>query len=323
MTNQSKDIHNAFLHVYTPLSEAPDPYPLLEASIDSLVTAEETLPKVVEENQHLKKSVTRLTTQLEEAEQRLEQERSIRQGVEETRDEKIKGVESTWSDVLSEKQDNWEAKEKSLEEKIENQDRLLKEIKASYEVSQRLNKGEDTDVDSSHQSASAAELEIVSSELDRASMRLAEVEARNEQLRLELAQSASSTKAHVSVEDDPTFLRLQSENSSLIRRLDNSKFEKDSERRKWDGDLRLLEREISALKKDRDVLREKVHHWGDYENVKRELEVLKVCHFLDEGWDAGLMSPSLLSSRLETKTKMMSPNPYPKARAAQRTRAKP
>jgi homeobox protein cut-like len=231
----------------------------------------------VEENKQLQKSVSKLTGQLDETEQRLEQERKMRQSLEESRDEKIKSVESTWSAVLSEKQDNWEAKEKSLEEKIENQDRLLKEVKASYEVSQRLSKGEDAaEAENARQGASAAELEIVSSELDRANMRLAEVEARNEQLRLELAQSASNTKATFSVEDDPTFLRLQSENSSLIRKLENSKFEKDSEKRKWDGDLRSLEREVSTLKKDRDVLRERVQNWGDYENVKQELEVLKV-----------------------------------------------
>lgn len=269
------------MQVYTPLSEAPDPYPLLEASIDSLVTAEETLPKVVEENQQLQKSVTKLTAQLDETDKRLEQERSARQTLEDSRDEKIKSVESTWSAVLSEKQNNWEAKEKSLDEKIENQERLLKEVKASYEVSQRLSKGEDAEADSAHQSASAAELEIVTSELDRANSRLAEVEARNEQLRLELAQSASSTKTAVSVEDDPTFLRLQSENSSLLRKLENSKFSKDSEQRKWEGDLRALERELNTLKKDRDVLRERVQNWGDYENVKRELEVLKVGSFDD------------------------------------------
>jgi homeobox protein cut-like len=282
------------------------------------VTAEETLPKVVEENQQLQKSVTKLTSQLDDAEKRLEQERSTREELEASRDEKIKSVESTWSAVLSEKQDNWEAKEKSLDEKIENQDRLLKEVKASYEVSQRLSRGEDEEGDSAHQGATAAELEIVSSELDRANMRLAEVEARNEQLRLELAQSASNTKSAVAVEDDPTFLRLQSENSSLIRKLENSKFEKDSEKRKWDGDLRALEREIGTLKKDRDILREKVLHWADYENVKRELEVLKVRYTpcIRSGIkDANNHSP--LNSPLETMTSQMSHKAFKQTKMGQ------
>lgn len=225
----------------------------------------------------MQKSVSNLTTQLEETEKRLEQERTTRQGLENTRDEKIKEVEASWSAVIKEKQDNWEAKERSLEEKVENQDRLLKELKASYEVSQRLGRGEDEPLGQS--GATAAELEIVSSELDRANVRLADVEARNEQLRLELAQSASSTKKSepAVVEEDPAFLRLQSENSSLMRRLDSARLDKDAEKRKWDTETRTLEREVTALRADRDSLRDKVHRWSDYESIKSELEVLKVC----------------------------------------------
>ncbi|KAF2143411.1 uncharacterized protein K452DRAFT_350443 [Aplosporella prunicola CBS 121167] len=282
LTNQSKSISAAFFQAYTPLSEAPDPYPLLEASVDSIVTAEETVPKLTDENQRLQKTVSTLTSQLEDTENKYEEELNARKSLEETRDAKIKEVETSWTAVLSEKQDNWEAKEKSLEEKVENQDRLLKELKASLEVSQRLGKGEDEDDHAGRGGATTAELEIVSSELDRANTRLADVEARNEQLRLELAQAASNAgtaQAPVSVEEDPLFRRLQSENSSLLRRLEAARFEKDSDRRKLETDTRGLEREVAALKKDRDTLREKVNSWGDYENVKRELEVLKSIEF--------------------------------------------
>ncbi|OMP82911.1 Protein CASP [Diplodia seriata] len=292
LTNQGKSINAAFFKAYTPLSEAPDPYPLLEASVDSLVTAEETLPKLTEENQRLQKTVSQLTTQLEGTEKRLEDEFTARKSLEETRDAKIKEVEASWSAVLTEKQDNWESKEKSLEEKVENQDRLLKELKASYEVSQRLGKGEDEEDSHVHSGATAAELEIVSSELDRANTRLAEIEARNEQLRLELAQSASSanTQASGPVEDDPMFRRLQSENQSLLRKLDAARYEKDSERRNQETEARKLEKELASLKQDRDALREKVNNWGDYDNVKRELEVLKSIEFAmgdEDDADAG------------------------------------
>jgi len=232
----------------------------------------------MEENQHLQKSVNKLTAQLEETEKRLDQERSDRQDLEAYRDEKIKTVEESWEAVLAEKQNNWEAKEKALEEKIENQDRLLKELKASYEVSQRLAKGEQAE---EPRGVTAAELEIVTSELDRASIRLAEVEARNEHLRLELAQSASSTsssKPTNALEDDPAFLRLQSENSSLLRRLENSRFEKDAEKRKVAGSLRSLEREVTILKSDRDALKQRLQQWSDYDDLKRELEMLKVSY---------------------------------------------
>ncbi|KAH7071648.1 CASP C terminal-domain-containing protein [Paraphoma chrysanthemicola] len=278
ISNQSKTVQAAFFQVYSPLSEAPDPYPLLEASVDSLVTAEEIVPKLTSENERLQKTVASLTTQVDDSEKKLEEERTARKALEETRDSKIKEVEQSWSAVLSEKQDNWESKEKSLEEKVENQDRLLKELKASYEVSQRLGTGEEAEGES-RSGATAAELDIVSSELERTSHRLAEIEARNEQLRLELAQTASAQAQHVAVEDDPAFMRLQSENSSLLRKLESARFEKDSDRTRLESETRALEREIKSLKNEKDALREKVQKWGDYENVKQELEVLKSIEF--------------------------------------------
>jgi hypothetical protein len=313
ISNQSKTVQAAFFQVYSPLSEAPDPYPLLEASIDSLVTAEETVPKITAENERLQKTVANLTTQVDNSEKKLEEERIARKALEDSRDSKIKEVEQSWSAVLSEKQDNWEAKEKSLEEKVESQDRLLKEVKASYEVSQRLGKGEDAEGES-RSGATAAELEIVSSELERTSHRLAEVESRNEQLRLELAQSASSHAQHVAVEDDPSFLRLRSENSSLLRKLEHARFEKDSDRTRLETETRSLEREIKSLKSEKEALREKVQKWGDYDNVKQELEVLKV------GCDDSMRGAELIhrsQSSLPLETTMMKPPSSPSHKMAQ------
>ncbi|TAQ85678.1 hypothetical protein B7494_g5992 [Chlorociboria aeruginascens] len=280
LTNHSKSTNSAFLQVYSSLSEAPDPYPLLEASVDSLLLSEDTLPKVTRENQYLQKSVSKLTTQLEETELRLEAERTARKGIEEGLETKVREVENSWAAVLEEKKDNWEAKEKSLEEKVENQDRLLNEIKASYEVNQRLGQTENSH-DNGRGHVTSAELEMVNSDLERTSMRLAEIEARNEQLRIELAQSASQVPSQpaVAIEDDPGYMRIQSENSSLLRKLDAARVERDARKRDLDGKLRSLEREIGMLKTERDNLKSKVQKWSDYEDVKQELEVLKSIEF--------------------------------------------
>jgi homeobox protein cut-like len=257
------------------LSEAPDPYPLLEASVDSLVASEDTVPKLTAEKEHLQKSVGDLTSQLEQTEKRLEEESTARRNLEDTQDSKTKEIEASWDAVLSEKTNNWEAKEKSLEEKIENQDRLLKELKASLEVSQRLDKGEE--VDTSLNAATAAELEIVTSDLEKTSLRLAEVEARNEQLRLELAQAASHPHAEQkSIDDDPAYLRLQSENSSLLRKLDAARFDRETERHNWESKTRQNEREAAKVLAEKDELRSKLDKYADYEEIKRELEVIKV-----------------------------------------------
>ncbi|KAH9909863.1 CASP C terminal-domain-containing protein [Xylariomycetidae sp. FL2044] len=280
LTNHSKSTNSAFLQVYSALENAPDPYPLLEASVDSMLVSEETLPKLTEENQHLQDNIADLTSQLEDTEARLQDESANRKQLENNLESKVKEVESSWSAVLEEKQDNWEAKEKSLEEKIESQDRLINEIKASYEVNQRLRGSEDPGAEGNRDHVTSAELEMVNSDLERTSVRLAEVEARNEQLRLELAQSKSHVPAQASSpEDDPAYMRMRSENSSLMRKLDSARVEKEAFKRDIDTKLRSLEREVGLLKEERDGLKTKVQKWSDYDDVKQELEVLKSIEF--------------------------------------------
>lgn len=275
MTNHNKSSSSAFLQLYSSLSEAPDPYPLLETSVDSLVHSEETVPRLTSERDQLQGSVDRVTSQLEDTERRLEEERAARKKLEDNQESKIKEIETSWSAVLSEKSNNWTAKEKSLEEKVENQERLLKELKASYEVSQRL--GQDDDSGTGSQGATAAELELVSADLEKASLRLAEVEARNEQLRLELAQAVShSQPEQTSVEDDPAYLRLQSENSSLLRKLDAARFDKDSQKHSWESKISQSERQYTKAVAERDELRTKLEKVADYEDIRRELEMIKV-----------------------------------------------
>ena len=280
LTNHSKSVNSAFLQAYSSISEAPDPYPLLEASVDSMLVSEETLPKVTEENKNLQETVSRLSSQLEESEAKLQSERAARREIEESFDSKLKEVESSWTAVVDEKKDNWESKEKSLEDKIENQDRLLSEMRASYEVNQRLGKSGD-DQDGRKGSVSNAEIEMLHSDLERTSARLAEVEARNEQLRLELVQSKSSmpAQAEKSLEDDPGYMRMRSENSSLIRKLDAARIEKDGLKRDLESKLRTIERETVHLTEEKETLKARIQKWSDYDDIKQELEVLKSIEF--------------------------------------------
>ena len=278
ITNHNKAASSSFLKLYSSLSEAPDPYPILDASVDSLVIADEKVPRLEAENEHLQSRASKLTSQLETSEKQLGESNTARQELQESVDQRISDVEQSWSAVLSEKQDNWSAREQTLEERCENQERLIKELKASYEVSQRLDQGDD----SGAQEGNAAELEMLNSDLDRVNQRLADVEARNEQLRVELAQAATekgSATKNLPAEEDPVYLRLRSENSSLLRRVEAAKYEKESKEREAESSLRTFKREIVALKADADNLRQKTQKWQDYDEVKRELEVLKSIEF--------------------------------------------
>ncbi|KAG9779079.1 Protein CASP [Exophiala dermatitidis] len=282
ITGHGKTASSAFLQLYQSLSDAPDPFPLLEASIDSLVASEDTVPKLTAENQQLLSRVNKLSAQLEETEKKLQEESQARSNAEAGTSVLVKEVEEKWAKVLEEKQNNWVAKERSLEEKAENQERVMKELKASYEVSQRLQEGS---VEQAASKAASVELEMISSELEKTSARLAEMEARNEQLRVDLARATSQNAKSHDVEDDPLFQRLQSENSSLLRKIEQARFERDSEKRKWEDRLRQVERQRAQLAADNDDLRAKVSKWSDYEDLKRELDTLRSIELSIEGDD--------------------------------------
>ncbi|KAL6862336.1 CASP C terminal domain-containing protein [Trichoderma novae-zelandiae] len=306
LTNHSKSVNSAFLKAYSSLSEAPDPYPLLEASVDSMLVSEDTLPKVTQENQHLQKSVAKLTAQLEDSESRLQSERAARRELEDNLENKVKEVETSWIAVLDEKKDNWEAKERTLEEKVANQERLLSEVKANYEVNQRLGKASGDDQDGQRTQALNAELEMLHADLERTSSRLAEVEARNEQMRLELAQAKSSQQTQsTSLEDDPGYMRMRSENSSLVRKLEAARVEKEGFKRQLDSKLRSMEREVALLKEERESLKAKVDKWADYEEVKQELEVLKSIEFSTGDDDEAAQEIDGAASKGDTLEKLL------------------
>lgn len=215
--------------------------------------------------------MNKLSAQLEETEKKLQDESNSRREAEAGSGSRVQEIEQKWEKVLEEKQNNWTSREQALEEKVENQDRLLKELKANYEVSQRLQDGTAESVSSK---AASAELEMVHSELEKTSARLAEVEARNEQLRLDLARASQDAARH-EIEEDPTYLRLQSENSSLLRKIESARFEKETEKRTWEDKLRQAERQRSQLSGENEELRTKINKWSDYDDLKRELDTLR------------------------------------------------
>jgi len=282
LSTSKKATENSFLSVYSSLSEAPDPYPLLEATIDSLVSLSD-MQSLNRENSSLNATVTRLSGQVSNLEASIHAKNKELEKREKERDEEVRKTEEVWSGVLDEKTRNWEGKEKALMEKLQHQESVLKEIKASYEVAQRMGgsggRGAGGEEDMLVQERTA-ELELVSSDLERTTLRLAEVEARNEQLRAELASAKDGITDKVEEkkdEEDPIIARLQEQNSDLLKKVENARSNSEGLKREWERKIRALERTVEALKRDKDTLKEKVNRRGDYEEVRRELEILKVC----------------------------------------------
>ncbi|EWC44435.1 hypothetical protein DRE_06803 [Drechslerella stenobrocha 248] len=301
ISNHRKSTESLFLNVYNHLSEAPDPYPLLEATIDSLVQSED-VSRLTSENNALRTTVARLTTQNQNLESRVDELKRDVSRRDKEANRTLEKAEEGFQAVLEERSTNWEAKERSLLDKIEHQERVLKEQKASYEASLRMGKVSEGADDGMGGGASLAELEILSSDLERTSMRLTEMEHRNEQLRAQLAQALAAQnnppgKSQEEQEElDTEVQRLETANSNLLKKIDSLKADTEVKLRDQERKERALEREVDMIKKERTVLKDKVKAWSDYDEVKRELEVLKTIEFStgddDEDGQAVEVEPS-------------------------------
>ncbi|KAI5801175.1 hypothetical protein EDC01DRAFT_509681 [Geopyxis carbonaria] len=137
LTTSKKATETSFLSLYSTLSEAPDPYPLLEATIDSLVNFSE-MQSMTKENASYKATITRINGQIENLETSVNFKNKELQRKEREKEEEAARVEEVWRGVLDEKARNWEGKEKALTEKLEHQENVLKEMKASFEVAQKM-----------------------------------------------------------------------------------------------------------------------------------------------------------------------------------------
>lgn len=281
LTNHNKSSSSAFLDLYSSFSEVPDPFPLLEASIDSLVLAADTVPRMKAENGDLQRTVRNLTEQLEAAERRLTGDKERRIGEEKEQAGRIHQIESSWETIMKHKTEIWAAKERALDEKVENQDKLLADLKATFEVSQRLGEYDAERVQPGRSLAAQAEMEMMNAELERATMRLAEVETSNEALQKELTRSISTLGAtrQTPDEDNPAFIRLQMENSSLMRKVENARMERESERRLVEVQDRSKQRQIDQLQDERTKMQMKLKSLADYNEIKRELDILRAIEF--------------------------------------------
>lgn len=121
------------------------------------------------------------------------------------------------------------------------------------------------------------EMDLLTADLERANSRVAEVERRNEKLRAEIEGVRSGSESAEKVRSlENQVADLQSEASRLMRSMDLQKEE--ASRREQESTKRFNDANASQSRAETEAasLREKVRHFADYDEVKRELEIMKV-----------------------------------------------
>jgi len=119
---------------------------------------------------------------------------------------------------------------------------------------------------------------MIVADLDRANSRIATVERRNEILRAEIETLRSGNEASDRVKDlQSQIAELESETEKLRRSLEvqraaTAEAEADGRKR-----VEVIEGELKRRVVEVDTLKKKLEKVADYDEIKRELDIMKVC----------------------------------------------
>lgn len=312
LTKRSKFSEDALLDLYANLSEAPDPKPLLEASLHTAGDKEE-----------LEGLRSKLATLQDQAAKHADYDKikarllDLEQRSAETLTKRLLAKEQELTSTWEEKQRNWADREADLVKQLEtlkNNNKVL-ETKLSKQVDLSKDGGEhehehkhgyEYEHGSDGLQRTAAEYELLAQELDSCQLRAMDLEKRNEELSGALARANSDAERESLIHTkDLKINQLESENALLSASLERERVSVDSTNAAKDRQIQSMGNEIATYKGELETVRRKLNNHSDYDAIKQELVALKRIEFGadDEEGDADMES-SLLSANKKLQSNL-------------------
>ena len=308
LTKRSKAAENAFLNVHSALTRAPDPYPLLEVTLEQAASLND-LEALKQENAKLKQDLAARATDVEAAKAAEAENARLQQRISSLQDDFEAKLQSGTAALELELSAKWDERIRNLKEReadltksLNLAQEQLKDFKSKDETAtaKLLEKGLDGqgDDDARHTNGNFAEVELLSRDLERAHARVESVERRNEQLRVEIESVKSGRQ------ESDRIQKLESESQEKDRKLQQLQSLLDTERQQSAN----LNTRITAAREEKvklqsekeaeiESLRTKLQQRSDYADIKRELEIVKAVHFNSE--DDEDVDPSIASGDRE------------------------
>ncbi|QPG72963.1 hypothetical protein FOA43_000267 [Brettanomyces nanus] len=315
LAKKNKNVDNAFFQFYRVIVEAPDPKSLLQMSLDAVSSMPE-LEKVKEENRQLEEKLLGFADyeQIKANNAKLEEE-LIKAGI-----SKVKAKDDEWQVILEEKQKNWDEEKKDYQRnvdvlkkqiedmkineemmklKIDNKNKALRELDEDYEAGEEVENWKEskyvevedgnasTSLSSSanvqQRAASNIEIQILNRDVESLKLRIMELEKRNEELRREasLAKSGTANEKTIQAIKKRTS-ELESENSVLTARLEHERQVVDRLTANITAVNDTNDKNVQRLMTELDWLKNYKSQTRDYDEIKKELEVLRQIEFGDE-----------------------------------------
>ncbi|CDK25576.1 unnamed protein product [Kuraishia capsulata CBS 1993] len=307
LTKKNKEIENIFYQVYKSVAEAPDPKPLLGVSLDAINKVPE-LDRLKEEKQSLEQRLLNFAD-YDQLRSKLEK---IEKSLKEQADSRVRAKEEEWKALVDEKQRNWNQKQKESDKTLSKYKKDLEDLKVSGEVmklkleSQKRTLNDDSGLGEESSSgatlktaSSMIELEMISRDAETLKVRVLELEKRNEDLRRDLSIAQSDVEKDKAKElSNKRISELESETALLVGRLEQERRTAESLKSATSSKIESLTREVENLQTELKRLHENSLKMVDYDEIKKELEIIKSVQFggsIDEiGDESGTLDTIVL-----------------------------
>ncbi|KAI8975931.1 hypothetical protein BDB01DRAFT_853441 [Pilobolus umbonatus] len=275
ITKRTKYAESAFLSVYKTLADAPDPTPLFEVAVEQ--STQGINNEVVElENKELKEKLNQVNTLLQASEQ-TNKELSAKVTTVEASLEEIKSKET--HDLRQEMKDQYSNKIRQHKEREHDLQRRLNEaldrlnkLRQSHDDTQAelINHNQKYDEEVI---GKLAELDMVTMDLERANGKIIQLEKQYADLKEKYSQLEQSKDTQDGRNKSNEY---EGEINKLMKDVESYKdmFQKTETR--LSKKIRELSANIESLTEERDQLKKKMKQFEDYDEIKRELHIMKV-----------------------------------------------
>ncbi|KAI9496836.1 Golgi vesicle transport-related protein [Zychaea mexicana] len=288
ITRRTKYSESSFLALYKVLADAPDPAPLFEAAVDQSVNNVE-LETAKSENAKLRSELEEAQRQaqhvqsLEKANQELQQKLSKLESLaDEKRVEELGQREEQMKQQYNEKIRSYKEREHDLQRQLNQALDQLTQLRHTHDDTQAqlLNHNQKYDEEVV---GKLAELDIVMMDLERANAKIVELERKNDDLREEVEATRSESKEKYVIRDEgPDTAESQQQDaaiSKLFKDIDTYKELLQSTETRLSKRIKELSNEVKSLTEEKEKLSKKLQGFDDYDEIKRELEIMKYVEF--------------------------------------------
>ena len=286
LTTRAKQAEGVLLELHERLGGAPDPYPVFEALVEHTVLSQD-VERVRQERDAARAEAAAAAAAAEQERAAAAELRARDADAERRTAEAVAGATERASEKHAE-----------LRRELTAAQTHVRQLRASHEqlTAQLLTQGGANASAADSAQANMAQLERLMAELQRANERAAQAERRREQLHTELAAEEREAQARHDAELARLRAQLREQQQHVLRLREVLEREHEAQHVRASAERDSLVQQVQRTQAEAGALRAALEAHSDYEEIKRELAVLKAVEFAGEADDE---EPAAGASQLE------------------------